>query len=467
MGAKRLLALCAAAAVVSLVIVAMPDVSTTIAAPPESGTNPHGVYRSDTQLCELCHDPHRAQGPKLSVLPTERETCYLCHDGGVAATDIRASFGEAELGHSTRVSSHPVAAERDGIRLACSDCHAPHEDPAQVMQLLAVGDGETVLYSAPDRPIGDAFCYACHGQGSDLPGAFGDHSGFGSSAHGTDPDVAAPNPENGIRCLACHEAHASNNRLLTTADQEDLCYSCHDLATPNTSGGSNPKRAFNVTPNDTSAADGDPIRIYHHPVAPGDQDGATRVVECASCHNPHLADAADAGADSKLADPADTRSQFPVTWFGEDMNRGTVALFCTTCHVSPSTTSPVADGTGVPYAIRLVNDTAEDADGTAHDEFTSSEWFGSAAHGPTGANLACTACHDFHGSSNAWMLRERIVSLDGSISTTMTDFGALEGEWEQLQAMCLTCHADRGTDHGRGALCTSCHSHNGEQPRGL
>jgi predicted CXXCH cytochrome family protein len=460
MGAKRLLALCAAAAAVSLFIVAMPDLSTTVvAAPPEVGTNPHGAYGSDTRSCELCHDPHDAQGPKLNVFTSERETCYLCHDGGVATTDIRTEFGETELGISTRVSSHPVAAERDGIRLACSDCHAPHQDPAQVTQLLAVRDGETVLYSSPGNPIGNAFCYACHGATSELPGAFGDHTGFETSAHGTDADVAAPNADNGIRCLACHEAHAADHRLLTTGDQEELCYSCHSLTTPNTSGGSNPEQAFTATPNDTSVADGDPIRIYHHPIAQGEQDGASRLAECASCHNPHLADASSAGADSKLADPTDTRSPFEVSWLDEDMNRGNIALFCTKCHVSPDATSPIPSGPGVPYAIRLVDDAASDADGTPHDQFSQAGWE-TAAH----TNLACTACHDPHGSSNAWMLRETVVGLDGSTSSTMTGFGALASDdWGAFEAMCVTCHADGlGPTHPaivEGELCTTCHSH--------
>jgi hypothetical protein len=96
--------------------------------------------------------------------------------------------------------------------------------------------------------------------------------------------------------------------------------------------------------------------------------------------------------------------------------------------VSPTTTTPLSASTEVPYDVRLVNDTATDADGTPHDTFTSAWFTGGArsAHGnpsyvpgkylgcPPGqpCTLACTACHDFHGSSNAFMLRETIVSPD-------------------------------------------------------
>jgi predicted CXXCH cytochrome family protein len=112
-----------------------------------------------------------------------------------------------------------------------------------------------------------------------------------------------------------------------------------------------------------------------------------------------------------------------------------------------------------------VNDTGDDADGTPHDQFSSAEWFGSARHGPTGANLACTACHDIHGSSNAWMLRETVVSPDGSSSSTMTGFGALASDdWGKFEAMCLTCHDSLSPTHPPlvfGELCTQCHSHDG------
>jgi hypothetical protein len=106
------------------------------------------------------------------------------------------------------------------------------------------------------------------------------------------------------------------------------------------------------------------------------------------------------------------------------------AAYCGTCHVGPATTSPLSLSADVPYDIRLVNDTGNDADGTPHDTFSYTRFTTGAAsaHGnpsytlmnngyagcPPGQDctLACTACHDFHGSSNAFMLREDIVSPD-------------------------------------------------------
>jgi len=79
-------------------------------------------------------------------------------------------------------------------------------------------------------------------------------------------------------------------------------------------------------------------------------------------------------------------------------------------------------------------------------------------HGPEGARLACTACHDVHGSTNAYMLREQVVSPDGRSSGTMTGYGAVQAHWDRLQGFCLGCHTDTDPEHGRGDLCTTCTS---------
>ena len=96
-------------------------------------------------------------------------------------------------------------------------------------------------------------------------------------------------------CSACHEPHASDYRYLTRANEEELCYTCHATADPNTANGSNPQNAFTAVPNDYATDDGDGIQIFHHPVAQGEQDGGTRTIECASCHNSHLVTRTETG----------------------------------------------------------------------------------------------------------------------------------------------------------------------------
>ncbi len=427
-----------------------------------SVTVPHGGYSSDTNLCGFCHQVHYAPGDHLFPRPTERETCYQCHNGTGAGTDIQADFGEGTIGSSTRVSTHPVPSARDGVQLACSDCHTPHKLMAEDTKLLRALVGGSYVYSPPSSPIGNQLCYACHGAGSTLPAPFGDHSGYESSIHNTDGDIPMPSSGSQIKCLACHASHGSDYTRLTTADQEQLCFGCHTQADPNSSGGTNPAYAFGAAANDYITSDGTPVRLFHHPITSAEQDGGRRVVECASCHNPHLVDRTDSSSSSKIADPADTISKWLVTWdpASADMTRGDISDWCVTCHVGPSTTQPITAGAGVPYTIGMLNDTSLDADGNVHDKFTVTEWWNDARHGPSQpANLACTACHDFHGSSNAYMLKESVVSPDGAQTSTVTGFTGLTADWPKLQTFCLTCHPSRGTSHGARKLCTQCHYH--------
>jgi predicted CXXCH cytochrome family protein len=363
-------------------------------------------------------------GDRLLNAPTERETCYACHDGAGATSDTRTEFGESVIGTSTRTSFHPVPQARDGVQLLCSDCHTGHKSPTEDTMLLRVLSDGAYLYSPPDAPIGNAFCYACHGTTSTLPAPFGDHSAFETAVHNTDPDVPLPPSGSGITCLACHTQHGSDNPRLTTANEEDLCFTCHAEA------------AFSAAQNDYSATDGTPIRIYHHPVTASDQDGGNRVVECASCHNAHVVT-----PGQPYVDPANTTSP----WTGD------VSAFCILCHASPSTTLPISSGPTVPYTIRTVNDTDLEADGRPHDGFSATSWVGS-LHASQG--VMCTDCHDPHGSSNAYMLSE---------ARGITGFNALSGDWQQLQTFCTSCHDQLDPDHNAGVLCTECHYHGGDQ----
>lgn len=462
---------------------------------PPPTADPHGDYSSETANCESCHTPHGSETSRLFVRSSQSQTCLRCHDGSGGGPNIDEQF--------QRLSTHPVA---DGT-LVCSDCHTPHRSTEEDTKLLrAAGADGSFVYSPPTTPIGNDFCYSCHGtaRGSTTPGL----EGFDESAHNLHGDDLGSG--SGIMCLTCHRPHGSNNLSLLTEDPATLCLQCHageEPAAPTgptgetgpaepsgptgssgtvgrsagtwgadrqgdpqpreTSGGSDaaglagtPVLGFGARANDYSTADGTPIRIYHHPISPDEQQDGARSVTCSSCHNPHLADATNAGEDSLVIDPADTMRQWDVWWRpGAAMTRGSIDAWCATCHVKPRRVSPIASSEDVPYPVRLAYDAATDADGTPHDEFTYAEWTSEAPHGPTGARLACTACHDFHGSSNAYMLRERVVSPDGASTSSVTGFGAVQAHWDRLQTFCSTCHTSSETEHGRGELCTRCHSH--------
>jgi predicted CXXCH cytochrome family protein len=463
-------AICLVAAVLALSGQARSQATATV-------DNPHKASKTGAPACSSCHVSHGGATQMLLTQPAE-QLCLSCHDGTTQATDVVSQFGTQA---NPKTSSHALGPDA----MACSDCHTPHRTPSEDTSLLRADLNGTLTYSPPNdagTPIGDDFCYACHA--SDPAN---DLRGFESSIHGTSDGVPLPPSGSQIRCLACHEPHGSDSLFLQTQPEEQLCYECHTRETPNTSGGSDVVAAFKDTPNDTTTTDGNGIRIYHHPISVADQDAATRQVECVSCHNVHTASAQDTATTSEIADPTRALAS-DATWIpGWDptsgfQNRGSnVDAYCLTCHVNPTVTDPIQAGALVPYDVRLVDDTSLDADGTPHDTFSEASWYAGAhgdptldpstltyrgcdARGLTGpqCTITCTACHDWHGSSNAYMLREQIVSPDYSSSTaTITGFTALDTpeDRSRLQTFCLTCHPEQTVDHYPDQLCTTCHSH--------
>lgn len=146
--------------------------------------------------CGSCHVPHSAEGPKRLLRHLkEEENCYPCHDGTVAATDIKAQFN--------KTSYHPVAATtidvtinhhdqaddynalHTGLRglqghVECVDCHNPHAandteadppGPPAASGRLAEVSGINIL-GAPVDPLTNEYelCFKCHADtGNTIP----------------------------------------------------------------------------------------------------------------------------------------------------------------------------------------------------------------------------------------------------------------------------------------------------------
>ncbi len=429
--------------------------------------NPHGGYDETTNLCLECHDLHEAPVPELLAASTEKETCYRCHDGSGATTDIRSEFGEETIGSSTQASYHPLPHDLDGYSVKCGDCHTPHMTDAESTTLLRLNDGAGGwIYSPPDAPIGNAFCYRCHGTASPFPEPYADHTYFEGSLHQS--AIVTPTSDAEIDCLTCHTPHGSTHQGLS--EQEATCFTCHNASTPNTNpdlpfDSTELEYAFTAAPNDYDTTDADGlIRIYHHPIGDAEQDDGNRQVECASCHDVHVIDAEFSSTTSKLSNPGDTTGKVAVTWSDATYTRGTISLFCVECHQSPAVTSPIDAGPQVPYDIRLVDDSsALDGSNEPHDAFTAAHYFNDSTHGSE-VGLACTACHDPHGSSNAFLLREYVISPGeggvpaGQVSPRITGFNDEDTEVQQgiLTSFCDGCHSDH---HSPNQICTNCHYH--------
>ena len=143
--------------------------------------------------CHNCHTPHNAATPSRLVTDVEERTCYRCHDGRVADTDIQGEFIKPSTHpvHITPNPDHDAARVEDPFRVRlhveCGDCHNPHavrtDEPMVTVNAGRAG-GFGVNNRAPrvnSRIIGvpglDAggtvvqdienqyeLCFRCHGQ---------------------------------------------------------------------------------------------------------------------------------------------------------------------------------------------------------------------------------------------------------------------------------------------------------------
>jgi len=84
--------------------------------------------------CENCHMSHNGEGERR-LLPRkeEEQNCYPCHNGNVAARNIKAEFGKASI-HNVRATTgvhDPAESLLNPPRhVECEDCHNPHASNA-------------------------------------------------------------------------------------------------------------------------------------------------------------------------------------------------------------------------------------------------------------------------------------------------------------------------------------------------
>ncbi len=245
-------------------------------------SEPHGA---PNPKCDACHIGHTALGGYLLTKPTERETCYVCHDGSetVYGTvyNIRKQFGETTVGTSVYKtvysavygSHHPVP---EGT-LVCTSCHDPHRQAPTYPRLL----GPRTNHAA----TGIEVCGACHGPGSSYKG--GDIVSTYAYGHNS----AKMNPSSGtqVKCAMCHEPHGSAlpdllRSLITdpngaqhtaNGNNNSVCAACHTNAKDNYSG-------YNIY---TQTKHGSVnTSVYAATYWPGTNYTPT---QCLNCHDPH------------------------------------------------------------------------------------------------------------------------------------------------------------------------------------
>jgi predicted CXXCH cytochrome family protein len=352
---------------------------------------PHANYPVDTELCALCHRSHTGVALKLLTNPPpEAGLCYTCHDGVGSIYNTRNDF-------DSYTSHHPIQDQKYSNdpthTLDCSTCHNTHgtKDDATGMyygRLLRVKDSQgNKIYQGND------FCGACHGANINGSGYAlgGDHiTNFsGLAAH----DARTPEPASGtkIKCSNCHKSHGGPNYRLNQSNEEELCFSCHNSASPpNTLNDWDVQAQFAMTSS--------------HAVS--SYQGAQ--VECSSCHGPHIV---QSQAGKMLSNPDNTRQLWLTS----------VTSFCLACHDSNPPTRVTSETVIVPYTITFPKTSGPFFPGW--DKFNY-------VFLPAGMSTAasCATCHHPHGSEN-----DRLAAYNNDNTGTSSE-----------EKLCLTCHKSGG-----------------------
>jgi len=364
---------------------------------------PHGAYNQDTDMCALCHSTHLSPSPFSLLRGTtsdEAPLCFTCHDG-TSASDVMGEYTS-----TSKLSRHAVSVGSVTGTLRCSDCHGVHsaEQTDTVKGLLLAGTSKS----------GNNYCYECHGSSAGA-NPRGDLTGFEGSSHGA--NVAQPPTGTKVVCLSCHVSHASAEAGLYPYAPDDRCLGCHTAGS--SASGTDIARALSGSGPDT-----------RHDLLAADSVATGSRLSCSNCHEPHTS-----SATTPCVDP-----DSPTTSGGI---AATDAL-CLRCHDGSLPTSVVTSGwadaplaaSGEPTTVDLTAGWAASFHGAGPSVAPQLRADMDYAKGDT---LTCRSCHDAHGSTNGYALRESISAKTGTLTADALLTVPVPGGAD-LRFFCASCH---------------------------
>ena len=231
--------------------------------------------------CESCHRPHSGGSAQwLLRREAEEDTCYSCHDGSVAQTDILAETSKMSahpLGDFTGLHNPREEAANMPEHVECSDCHDPHTNfqagPAGAPFIQAPMAGVSGVSSSGSAVAQATYeyevCYKCHAgdnavgaspvdriwANADLSDKFSPGNAsyhpveaqgknlnvpsllqplnttsliYCSDCHGSDSDTAQAGPHGSIHTPLLKRPYSTLDDTIESPSAYELCYECHN-----------------------------------------------------------------------------------------------------------------------------------------------------------------------------------------------------------------------------------------------
>jgi predicted CXXCH cytochrome family protein len=365
--------------------------------------NSEGQGSKQYGVCVSCHVPHKASGPflwsrsGLKDMASPSALCLSCHSK--EGPGAKKSVGNY---------SHPV-----GVKVKDS----------QQLPLHTQGNGETVME-----------CHTCHDPHQWQPGHNNKGEGENIEGDGESSFLRQPCAADQVLCSTCHPEESRveqtdhdlritgpqlNNIAGNNANQTGSCSSCHIphngsgpmlWAQPLYGKGESTSRLCLSCHNRRGAASKKTVGKYSHPVGVAVDasldlplhkiNETTSVMECATCHNPHIWRPDRQQHGNKENVEGDGLSSFlRETSVGDP-------VLCNKCHPRQSNVA------GTEHDMRVV------APDTLKSEETTSS--------PTSI---CTPCHTVHNATNQAAL------WNAALSPYRKDF---------MARACYGCHNSEG-----------------------
>lgn len=354
--------------------------------------------------CFNCHTPHNAATPPRLIKNQEENTCYLCHDGSVAAKDIQFDSIKSYRHpvETTPNTRHDATLVEDPLAMLfhveCMDCHNPH---------AAKGDNPMVSFN-PSAPL--------------------------------DPNHATPPNANAtIRGVTGIDAGGGVKPEIDF--QFELCFKCH---------GQLGKSACD-TQRCSTARSFDMTR----------QDGVYNIRDKVISSTPGLV----SYHPIEINNPSNN-TEVPSLKTGIPLNRSTSLIYCTDCHSGE--TSVAAGGTGPagPHGSNIGALLAQSYPMEPIRAYSSAQYaLCYKCHSETSIlnddsgfphrrhvrnqDLTCVNCHDPHGSHRFQHLISFLTNANsgGQILQITGDGGFAEPTWlddGRFRGRCyLNCHGRR------------------------